>query len=88
MFNLLKKRSSLWNSIGQALGISFDFRKELRGQALTNHERLEFVLEKWIQSKYPEATWSKLIEILKDLEYQEMAQDVVEYLKNRPKIQF
>ncbi len=79
----------MWNKIGEALGISFDFRQELWNECrpLTNQKKLEIVLEEWIQSKCSEVSWRNLIEILNDLKLKKLAKEVEIYLKNRPKYQ-
>ncbi len=86
VFDLLKKKSQKWDDIGQALGISLDFRQGLfrEAHAATDQSKLERVLHKWIETECSDATWSKVLKVLKELGLRDVAEEVVKYLNNRP----
>ena len=54
--------SASWNSVGMALKISMNDRDTLRRDSgLTATEKLEQILNKWIQSESMPVTWRTLI---------------------------
>ncbi len=75
---LLKEKSSKWDEIGEALGISLNDRQIIRKD--DNCIKLETVLSKWIESKCSEVTWSHLIKTLKELKLCDLVDKVRKYL--------
>ena len=64
--------------------MEFSFRKsqEKMGMMRTDEQKLEAVLEKWIQSRCSEVSWDHLIKVLEtDLEFRQLADDVKQYLE-------
>ncbi len=77
----LKGVSSKWNEIGRELGISHDYREELRMRNdLSNEARLELVLIKWKESQRSEVSWDTIIKMLRRLELNSTASNVIQYL--------
>ena len=69
----------MWDSVGQALGVSRNFRAGLSSEGVqtTNESKLERVLEKWIESECSEVSWRHLTEILiEDHELQNLATSI------------
>lgn len=86
VFKLLKKKSSDWNDIGRELNVSKNYRKglEREGPMNTNEDKLECILEKWLESECSEVSWKHLIEVLRDeLEWKDTAKEVEEFLFKR-----
>ena len=83
-YDLIESHSAKWNNLGRKLKVSFNFRKELsKNNTLTNEDRLEEILQKWIESDSEDApaTWSFLIEALKGIELRSVIADIEEFLK-------
>ena len=83
-YNLIKFHSARWNILGQKLNISHNFRILLRNDPkLSDEDRLEEILQKWIESDSEDApaTWSLLIEALKDAELRSVITAVEMFLK-------
>ena len=85
VYRQLKKKSISWNEFGRELGVSVEFRDELRKNiSLSNDDRLEKVLCKWSESECSEVSWDRIIKVLKELDYNSMAKDVKDYLLHNP----
>ena len=82
----LKQQSNKWNEIGGGLRVGFDFRQcQLRDGAMTTaQQKLEAVLNKWIESKCSEVSWNHLIQVLIDIELGGVADEVKSYLQTDP----
>ena len=83
-YNLIESHSAKWRNLGQKLEVSYNFRKELsKNNNLSNEERLEDILQKWIESNSEDApaTWSFLIEALKDIKLRSVIANVEKFLK-------
>ena len=83
-YDRIESHSAEWNNLGRKLKVSFNFRKELsKNNTLTNEDRLEEILQKWIESdsKNAPATWSFLIEALKGIQLRSVSTDVEKFLK-------
>ena len=79
---LIRSHSFHWNRLGQVLEVSFDYRKELKSSKETNIDRLEKVLEKWIDSESVPVTWGRLIEALEEIELKGVIRSVRNFLKS------
>ena len=79
---LLIVEARFWNSIGQVLRVSFQFREELRLEGIQSsfESKLERVLHKWVESESSEISWDSIIFMLKDLKLKETANKVEKYL--------
>ena len=83
VYDLTVSQSSRWNDLGRELKLSLDFRNQLRNDIrLYDKDRLEMVLQKWIESSPVPVTWSTLIEALEAIELKIVANKVKEFLKN------
>ena len=83
-YDLIESHSAKWNKLGRKLNVSHDFRRTLRNDPkLSDEDRLEEILQKWIESDSEDApaTWSFLIEVLVDIELRFVITDVEEFLK-------
>ncbi len=78
MYDLLQEKSSRWDDIGEALGISLNDRQIIGNNE--NWNKLEAVLNKWIESKCSEVTWSHLIKTLVKLELCALADKVKKHI--------
>ena len=84
IYKLTESHSAKWNNIGRKLEVSYNFRKELsKNNNLTNEDRLEEILQKWIESdsEDAQATWSFLIEALENIELRSVITGVETFLK-------
>ena len=67
--------------LGRSLDISLDMRKELRRDgALSNDDRLEEILNTWLQTQGTTATWSSLIDALKENGLNDIVTDIKQKL--------
>ena len=82
--NLLKQKSSKWDEIGGGLKVCYNFRQCQLKEGLTTsaQQKLEAVLNKWIESECSEVSWNHLIQVLIDMELVEVAEKVRRYLQN------
>ena len=83
-YDLIESHSAKWNELGRKLNVSHDFRRTLRNDPkLSDKDRLEEILQKWIESDSEDApaTWSFLIEALKCIELRSVITDVEMFLK-------
>ena len=78
---LTKCCSSKWNEIGRELGVPFDYRQELFGKYRADKDRLEDVLQRWIQSESVPVTWSSLISALEAIDHKDVAREVKDFLR-------
>ena len=63
--------------------VAYNFREELRKSNMDNDERLEAVLNKWIESESVPVTWSSLINALQAIELVDVANNVEGFLRAR-----
>lgn len=86
LFRLLQDKSCDWDKIGRELGIEQNFRTTLtRNLALTDEARLEYILEKWLESSYPSPTWLDFMKILTDyLKFGDVAQRTQAFVSTIP----
>ena len=75
---LLVPKSCEWDRIGCCLGVDFNFRKGLlrAGVQKTDDNKLEDVLNNWIETHCSEVSWDNLIQVLTELEFFDMVQEV------------
>ena len=79
--------SASWNDLGRRLGIAHNYRKQLKKEASSDQERLEDMLEKWMETESVPVTWSSLIEALEAIELMDLVRAVKEFLKTPKAIQ-
>ena len=84
VFKLLKHKSYNWQSIGQSLMTPFDHRQSLerKGTMMSDQDKLEDVLNQWIQTRCSEVSWRHFIEVLKELKFNDVVEDVKSFLKS------
>ncbi len=81
MYRQLKGDSTKWNTIARELGISHDYREELRMRNdLSNQDRLEMVLINWKETQCSDVSWDTIIDMLRDLKLNYVAREVIQYL--------
>ena len=80
---LLVPKSSKWDRIGCGLGVDFNFREGLLrdGGMRTDDNKLEAVLNNWIETHCSEVSWDNLIQVLTELEFSDIAQNVRRFLQ-------
>ena len=83
VYCLLKPKSYDWHVIGGHLGVEFGFREGLLrdGGLRTNDNKLEAVLNNWIETHCSEVSWDNLIQVLTELEFIDIARDVRSFLQ-------
>ena len=81
-FRLTKSHSVEWYKIARELNISLNHRKKLKKDAsIDEDDKLEEVLDKWIETESVPVTWSSLIKALEANELRGLAKEVKEFLK-------
>ena len=80
---LLKLKSYKWQDIGRGLKVDFGKRTGF-GQDVTrnNEDKLEVVLNEWIQSQCSEVSYNHLIEVLQELSLNDVAEKVKSFRPN------
>ena len=83
---LLKSHSVEWNAISRRLRVSLNYREELRltGPTLSDNQKLESVIHKWLESECSPPTWDNLIEVLERLELRAVLRKIKEFLTTDP----
>ena len=81
VFMLTESQSARWEAIGRRLNVPLNFRKTLRGSNSSAEEKLEEVLDKWIESQSTSVTWSYFIKALEGIEMKNVAKKVKDFLK-------
>ena len=81
--HLLVPKSCEWDRIGCGLGVDFNFREGLLrdGVQRTNDNKLEAVLNNWIETQCSEVSWDNLIQVLTQLEFIDIVRDVRSFLQ-------
>ena len=87
VFDLTASHSARWNDLGRKLGIPHTYRKRLRNEASSDEDKLEDVLEKWLETESVPVTWSNLIEALEAIKLMDLVRAVKEFLKTPKAIQ-
>ena len=87
-FRISRSHSVEWYNIARELDVSLNYRKQLMSNPLIkDNDKLEEVLDKWIETKSVPVTWSSLIEALEAIELRGLASEVKEFLKTPKAIQ-
>ena len=86
-FDLTACRSSRWNDIGRALKVSFNHREQLKNEVSPDNDKLESVLQKWIETESVPVTWSSLIQALEKVELRDVVRAIKEFLMTPEAIQ-
>ena len=83
VFCLLESKSSAWNDFGRGLDVPFVVHKGLcnLGATITNEDKLEKVLNSWLESDCSETSWNHLMEILKELKWECLAEEVKQKIR-------
>ena len=82
VFGLIKCHSVSWNEFGRELKVDNNTRESLRrDSSLDNEDRLEQVLNKWIESQCSPVTWEHVINTLSSMDLKKTASSVRDYLK-------
>ena len=76
----------MWYVLGRELDVSFEYRLQLEKKNLSDEDKLECILQKWLEIKTKSATWSNLIEALKAIELFNNAQSIEKFLKTTAKL--
>ncbi len=77
---LIDPHCYLWNRLGLALRVSYNYRTELKNESISDSERLEGVLYKWIETESVPVTWDRLIEALEEIELKSVVRSIQEFL--------
>ena len=82
VFDILVKVSAEWDRIGLELGVSKNFREQLRKDiSLGSDLRLESVLCKWIESETRPVTWDTVLDVLCKMERNDLAREVLQHIQ-------
>ena len=88
MYHLLKEKSADWNGFRRELWLDGNYGDTLaRDRSLTDDDRLDKVLTKWIEAQPSPVTWSMILEMLRELELLNVADKVKKYLKREDVIE-
>ena len=81
-FDLIKHRSAQWCELGRELDISLNKRTEFktRPDLLNDDDKLEAILNRWIETNDSTATWSVLIDALEEIKLKNTAEEIERYL--------
>ena len=75
--------SSNWIAFCRELGLLVNYRLTLaRDRSLNDNDRLDKVLTKWIEAQPSPVTWAKILEILQNLHFLNIAKKVRDYLQS------
>lgn len=87
-FRITRSHSVEWYNIARELNVSLNYRKQLmRDATMKDSDKLEEVLDKWIETESVPVTWSSLIEALEAIELRGLAREVKELLKTPKALQ-
>ncbi len=81
VFHLLSPKADEWYGIGRELGILK--RKRKQNLSNTDEDRLEDVIELWIDKAESPRTWDELKECLERLEFRQILRNVKDFLKKQ-----
>ena len=83
VFKLLRDRAFRWEDIGRELEVPYGCREELRTEGVQSYpeSKLERVLVKWVESKCSDVTWSKVIQVLASLQFNDAMESAELFLK-------
>ena len=82
VFCFLRHKADEWNKIGRELGIFIGKRNCLKKDiSLSEEDRLENVIELWIEKAESRRTWDELKECLERLEFKQVLRNVQDFLK-------
>ena len=85
VYQLLEDKSVDWDRIGKKLGVPMNDRVGLqRDQSLTNDQRLETVLNLWLQQGGDLSTWDQLMKSLVELKYNDVVGKIRQFLEMQP----
>ena len=88
VYHLLKEKSADWNGFRRELWLDGNYGDTLaRDRSLTDDDRLDKVLTKWIDTRSSPVTWNKILEMLRELELLNIADKVKTYLKKEEVIE-
>ena len=82
---LLVPKSHEWYRTARYLGVDFSFREGLLrdGGLKTNDNKLEDVLNNWIETRCSEVSWGNLIQVLTELELIDIVREVRSFLQSQ-----
>ena len=88
MLDLLRDKQSDWYAIGEALKVSYDYRRGIRQQGVMtdNRNKLEDVLHKWEQSQCSDVTWRNVIDVFYKLKYKSELKNAKQFLEKEETI--
>ena len=82
VFDFVKYISALWNEFGRELNVHENYRATLkRNVSLSDEDRLESVLSKWIGKETKAVKWRVVLEALNALERKDIIKKVIMYLE-------
>ena len=87
VYHLTVSHSTRWNDLGRRLDIAYNYREQVKKKASSDEDKLEDVLEKWMETESVPVTWSSLIEALEAIELMDLVRAVKEFLKTPKAIQ-
>ena len=82
VYKSIKEQAANWNDLAIELKIDENTRTTLLNDArLTNHGKLEHILQKWHQVQPSDVTWEKILEVLESLMFRRTAGEVKRFLE-------
>lgn len=78
---MLREKHGKWNEIGNELGVALNYREELKKDiSRSESDKLEKVIYKWVETQSTEVTWRNLVDILKRLQLNDVAEEITKHL--------
>ena len=83
VLDMLRQKSARWKEFAIALDVDDNLCDELTkaGSMASSYEKLDAVLEEWIESQCSDVTWQKVIDVLKKLNLNRTASEVRKFLE-------
>ena len=72
-----------WNDLGRKLKVDYNYRMQLKKSSDSDEDKLEAILNNWIEAETVPVTWASLIEALKGIKLINVAKEVKEFLANK-----
>ena len=85
-FDLTKRHSFHWHDLGRKLKVPYNYRMQVKKSNDSDEDKLEAILNNWIEAETVPVTWASLIEALKDIDLINVAKKVKEFLAKKEHI--
>ena len=83
VFKILKNKSAQWDRFARELQIPDNHRDGLKSSNLSDDEKLEAILRKWMESETRPVSWNTVMDVLNELEMRDSMREVKEFLDSQ-----